>query len=138
MDDTAANIKTVIIDTNMLLVPATCHVDIFSQLRELAPNAALIILDRQKSELDKIIDKEKLPFRKAAKIALQLIETQGVHVYETRTKWESFKSVDNLILEVAKTGSFAVATQDRGLKRELRENHIPVIILRQKSYLAYE
>ncbi|MBI5398542.1 hypothetical protein HZB03_03695, partial [Candidatus Woesearchaeota archaeon] len=50
-------------------------------------------------------------------------------------KTEKHLNVDNLIKKQALQGGFIVATQDRALKSALKENNIPLIVLRQKKHL---
>jgi rRNA-processing protein FCF1 len=122
----------VIIDTNFLLIPGTLGVDIFSQLYSIDPSAELCIIDRTIDELEKIKRKQK-KFKQAAELALQLIKANKVKAIKT----EKVKNVDQIIAEKAEKG-YVVATQDKLLKKQLREKHIPVIILRQKKYLKLE
>jgi rRNA-processing protein FCF1 len=48
---------------------------------------------------------------------------------------EPSASVDDVIVKVAKGCGYAVFTDDRQLRRRLRDINVPVIYVRQKSYL---
>lgn len=121
----------IILDTNFLLIPAQFKVDIFSELDKLGTNQ-LCILDRTLEELKKIIKKQSLKNKKAAKLALSLIKFKKIKIIKTK----STKKTDDLILEIAKKKKKnAVATQDKLLKQKLNENKVKIITLRQKKYL---
>jgi len=122
----------VIIDTNFLLIPGTLGVDIFSKIREMNPSNKLYIIDKSIDELEKI-KKEQKKFKKAADLAIQLIDNQKINIIKT----EKVKNVDEIIVEKAAEG-YVVATQDKILKKTLEDKKIPVILLKQKKYLVIE
>jgi rRNA-processing protein FCF1 len=121
----------VIIDTNFLLIPGTLGVDIFSQLKEIDPSVEMFIIDKTIDELNKI-KKEQKRFRKAADLALQLVDKYKLQQIKT----EKVLNVDKIILEKAQ--GYAVATQDKELKQQLKKKKIPIIVLRQKKYLKLQ
>ena len=122
----------IILDTNFLLIPGSFKVDIFSEIRKIEPLAEFYIIDKTIEELNKIIEKQALIFKRQAKIALELVDKFNVRRIETKT----FKNVDQTILEIAKENGYAVATQDGELKKALKEQGIDVFVLRQKKYIA--
>jgi rRNA-processing protein FCF1 len=126
-------IVKVILDTNFLLVPGTLRVDVFTKIRELDPSAELFVVDKTIDELNKIQAEQK-KFRSAAALAVQLLEQQKVKIIKT----EKNKNTDLIIAETAEKNKYAVATQDKGLKKLLRQKQIPIIILRQKKYIRLE
>jgi len=126
-------IVKVILDTNFLLVPGTLGVDVFTKIRELDPSAELFVVDKTIDELNKIQAEQK-KFRSAAALAVQLLEQQKVKIIKT----EKNKNTDLIIAETAEKNKYAVATQDKGLKKLLRQKQIPIIILRQKKYIRLE
>ena len=128
----------IILDTNFLLIPGTLNIDVFSQIKEAVPKAKLYVVDETITELEKITQdkKQKTKHRDAAKLALQFINKFNIRILSSKTT--SFKNVDELILKIAKKEGFAVATQDQGLKRELRENNVQILILRQKKHIKLE
>ena len=103
-------------------------VDVFSQLKDLEPGCELFIIDKTVDELEKIQDEQKGKFKDQAKIALQMVKKFKIKHIRTKT----FKNVDKIIEEKAKTG-YAVATQDRELKANLKKNGIQTFVLRQKK-----
>lgn len=131
----------VIIDTNMLLVPFTCNVDIFSQIERLMTEPyELIIVDKTLKELKKLKDAQ-LPKkeREQAKMALQLVEMKRKHLKIVSV---SADYVDDQIVQLASSleGAIFVATQDLDLRQRLKklDKHIAFIILRQRQYLVME
>jgi hypothetical protein len=124
--------KKVILDTNFLLIPNEFKVDIFTEIKRIAPTYKLYIIDGTIDELNTIIerkgtkDKDKLN----AKIGLQLIEQKKVAIIKG-----SEKIVDDSIVHIANSDTI-VATSDRELRQRLRKNKIQLISLRKKQYLT--
>jgi len=131
----------IIIDTNFLLIPFTLNVDIFSQFREM--NIKLNIIDRQIDELNKLKEKgsgseklaSKLVIEAISRFKINIVDPSSLNIHSSSSE-ESFKKVDTVILETAKSLKFGVATQDKELKKRLREEKIPVYYLRQKKYIT--
>ncbi|MFH0978000.1 MAG: nucleotide-binding protein [Candidatus Woesearchaeota archaeon] len=124
--------KKILLDTNFLLIPAMLKVDIFAEMERIIEEAyEVCVLDKTVDELNSIREKQTVRYRKAAQLALKLIEAMHIKVIKT----ESIKNVDEIILEEADSKFFIVATQDGALKRKLRTKQVPVIVLRQKKHL---
>jgi len=135
--------KTVVFDTNFLLIPGQFKVDIFSELQRVCSFPyTLCILEESVKELEKLTGDKITAFkdRRAAKLGLQLLKAKGVRVIGSR---KVFKSTDKAILEFAARknksapSSAIVATQDRKLRDELVASNVPVIVLRQQKYLRF-
>jgi rRNA-processing protein FCF1 len=128
--------KKIILDTNFLVSAVRFNIDIFSEIQRICNlRYEICVIDKTIDELEKIIEKEKLKDRKAAKIALGIIKKGKIKIIKTVSKNKRVKNVDLLILELIKKGSFIVATQDKELKRQIKEKEVPLIVLRQKKYL---
>tara|TARA_Y100000310_G_scaffold22495_1_gene21593 strand:+ start:883 stop:1284 length:402 start_codon:yes stop_codon:yes gene_type:complete len=132
--------KTIILDTNFLLIPAQFKVDIFEEMKRIMTTPyKLRIMAKTIDELNNIINnkserKQTAKDKTAAKIALQLIvKYKIVKILSSKDL-----NVDNLILNTATKTSHIVATQDINLKRKLKEKRIPLIILRKKQYLELQ
>ncbi|MFC1730499.1 PIN domain-containing protein [candidate division KSB1 bacterium] len=134
--------RRIILDTNFLLIPANFNVDIFSELDKTVNfKYELIILDRSLEELENIILKPKKGVKGAdkvaAKVALSLIEVQ-----KSNKKLNILPSkghVDDALVRLAEEDkTLIVATQDKDLKKRLKEKGVKVIVLKQKKYLAIE
>ncbi|MBO8175142.1 MAG: nucleotide-binding protein [Thermococcus sp.] len=126
----------VIPDTNFLLIPGQFGVDIISELNRIldvkfeiaVPN---IVLD----ELNVIERKAKGRDLMAVRMAKKLVER--FKVIEIGKFGE--KPTDMQIYEFAvKTPNVVVCTNDKLLKKKLREKGIPVVYLRQKKILELE
>ncbi|AHF81335.1 type II toxin-antitoxin system VapC family toxin [Thermococcus paralvinellae] len=126
----------VLVDTNFLLVPGQFGVDIISELNRIldvkfeiaVPN---IVLD----ELNVIEHKAKGKDLMAIRMAKKLVER--FKVVEIGKFGE--KPTDVQIYEFAvKNPNVVVCTNDKLLKKKLREKGIPVVYLRQKKILELE
>ncbi|KXB08456.1 hypothetical protein AKJ55_00965 [candidate division MSBL1 archaeon SCGC-AAA382M17] len=127
MEDTC-----VILDTNILMVPESQGVDIFSELdRILDKKYKLIVPETIVEELKNIKKRgESSSERKAARIGLELSSRAE--------KVPSKKKGDEEIMRLARGKNCAVATNDSRLRKNLRKEDIPTIYLRQKSHLTLE
>ncbi|NJE08976.1 nucleotide-binding protein [Thermococcus sp. M39] len=123
-------------DTNFLLIPGQFGVDIISELNRIldvkfeiaVPN---IVLD----ELNVIERKAKGRDLMAVRMAKKLVER--FKVIEIGKFGE--KPTDMQIYEFAvNTPNVVVCTNDKLLKKKLREKGIPVVYLRQKKILELE
>ena len=121
----------VIADTSFLMIPGIFGVDIISELgRILGRRYELLITGPVIRELEKISKKGKPRERAAAKMGLliakgwKLIDDEG--------------GADESILKLAAKKKCPVGTADGDLRKELRKIGIPVIYLRERSYLAME
>ena len=122
----------IILDTSFLLVPFQFHIDIITEIRRICDFPyTLSIMDRTMDELDSIISVQGGANARAARFALTLLAKEGI----ARIQTESLKNVDQLILKLAHPESHIIATQDKGLKRKLREKGFHIIEMRQKSHL---
>jgi len=112
----------IILDTNFLLA----KIDIFSELQRIVDEPyELHILDKT---LDELEDK------KGEKLAKELINKKKINIIKT----EKHKNVDNLLLDLADKEKFIVCTQDRELKRKLKQKKIKIITIRQKTHLVFD
>jgi rRNA-processing protein FCF1 len=81
--------------------------------------------------IDKTIDELEKVNNLNAKAAIKLIKLKKFKIIKTKKD----KIVDDLILEKA-TKEDIVATQDKKLKKRLKEKQIKVITVRQKKYIT--
>jgi len=126
----------VIPDTNFLLVPGQFGVDIIGELNRVldvrfriaVPNAVL-------QELEVIERKSRGKDLMAIRMAKKLAER--FEVIEIGRFGE--RPIDDQIFDFAvKNERVIVCTNDKGLKRRLREKGIPVVYLRSKKILELE
>ncbi|MGC8895209.1 MAG: PIN domain-containing protein [Candidatus Bathyarchaeia archaeon] len=126
----------VILDSNALFVPLQFKIDIFEELRTLLNgNFEPILLLPVKHELERLADKGSPKMRKNASFALKLAEKcKLVNINEE----ENMASPDDVIIKAAKNWKYPVFTNDRLLRKRLRDINVPVIYVRQKSRLEID
>ncbi len=128
------NLK-IILDSNALFVPLQFKIDIFNDLeRLLNRNVELILLSPVKRELEVLAEMDSPKTRKNASYALKLAEK--CTYIEVSASASSL--TDDIIVKMAKEGGFPVFTNDKQLKKRLRDINVPVIYVRQKSRLEID
>ena len=129
---------TVIFDTNFLLMPFTLNVDIYTELEHIMlQNYQICILDDTLQELDKIIENQTGKDKRNAKLAKKLLDMKNVKILSTKSLKSNMNSakpdVDSMLLQLPK--EYLIATQDKELKRKLKENNYRIIHIRAKKKL---
>ena len=125
----------VILDSNAFFVPLQFKIDIFEELKNLLPtNFEPILLSPVRKELEKLAEKGSPQMRKKASYALKLSE-KCTYV---QLNDDYACSPDDAILKVAKEWKSPVFTNDRNLRKRLRNINVPVIYVRQKSRLEID
>ena len=126
---------TIILDTNALFVPFQFKIDIFEQLKALLnTNFEPIIIRPVQRELEEIAQKGSPKMRKTASFALKLVEKCKL----LKAEENHALSVDESIAEIAAQYGWAVFTNDKKLRKTLRDINVLVIYLRQKSHLEID
>lgn len=142
------NKKTIILDTNFLLIPFSLKVDIFSEIDKIINFPyEFVILEQSIDELKKIIENssEKGRNKEAAKSALRLInikkEKKEVKIVnflknKQKTLYKDINSksisVDDIILNL-NNKNIIIASQDTILRKKLKNKNIKTIYLRNKK-----
>ncbi len=122
--------KKIILDTNFLLIPAQCNVDIFAEIDRLFPEQyQLYVLDKSFWELDKVATEGRQKEKLQVKLTKALLKTQNIKILAL----DHEGSVDDLLVDLSQTG-YIIATQDQALKRRIRHG---LLVLRQKKYLVF-
>jgi hypothetical protein len=125
----------VILDSNALFVPLQFKIDIFEELQTLlSVKFEPVLLSPIRKELETIAEKGSPKMRKWASYALKLAEK--CTFLEAREKIAG--SPDDAIVEAARKLDCPVFTNDRKLRRRLRNINVPVIYVRQKSRLEID
>ncbi len=125
----------VILDSNAFFVPLQFKIDIFEELKKLlSTNFEAILLSPIRQELEKLAEKGSPQMRKKASYALKLSE-KCTYV---QLNDDYAGSPDEAILKVAKEWKSPVFTNDRNLRKRLRNINVPVIYVRQKSRLEID
>ncbi|MET1160730.1 MAG: PIN domain-containing protein, partial [Thermoprotei archaeon] len=119
---------TIVMDTNMLMLIGE-GINVFEQIEEkLAIKPDYVVLKHILKELEKLSRSNSPIIRRRAKLAIQ-VAREKCRVVD----FDDNLDTDTAIIEYAlKTGA-AVATNDRELRRKLREKGIPEIYLREES-----
>jgi len=125
----------VIMDSNAFFVPLQFKIDIFEELKVLL-NAKFdpVLLSPIKKELETLLEKGSPKMRKLSAYALKLAE--NCSLFEMDNKMTI--SPDNAIVEMAKRWNCPVFTNDKVLKKKLKNISVPVIYVRQKSHLEMD
>jgi len=125
----------VILDSNFLFVPTQFQVDIFEELAKLLNQRfEPVLLSTTYNELLKMAEEGSPSRRKQASLALKLAE--NCRVIDVEKSWE--ETTDDVILRIAAEWKSPVATNDRELRKKLRNKGVSVIFLRGKSRLELE
>jgi len=125
----------IILDSNALFVPFQFKIDIFEELKRLfGKNFDLVLLLPVKRELEKLAQRGSPKMRKSASYALKLGEK--CILFDINEKIPG--STDDAIVQMAHEWNCPVFTNDRELRKRLRNINVPVIYVRQKSRLEVD
>ncbi|MDH7478179.1 MAG: hypothetical protein QHH17_07355 [Candidatus Bathyarchaeota archaeon] len=129
------NAVKIILDSNALFVPLQFKIDIFEELRNILNRKfEPILLLPIKRELEKLASEGSPKIKKNASFALELAEKcKLVNVND-----EGAISPDEAVIEAAKKWNCPVFTNDKLLRKRLRDINVPVIYVRQKSHLEID
>ncbi len=113
----------IILDTDFLINSIKFKIDVISQIKENHPKKEIAIIDKTLDELKNLNSLN-------SKTAINLIKNKKIKIIKTKKD----KIVDDLILEYVKKEDL-IATQDKKLKKRLKEKNIEIITIRQKKYI---
>ena len=120
--------RKIFLDTNFVLDTVLWKIDLFGELRRVCDFAyEIILLSNVRDEIKKIQGlggKRK----EVATVALLILDKNNVKSMKAKGH------VDDLLVQLTELGDI-VATQDKDLKRRLKEKQIGSIIIREKGYL---
>jgi rRNA-processing protein FCF1 len=120
----------VVLDSNALLMPFECGIDVFRECERLVDGRAeFVAFAQSQNELSG----KSLKQRMRAGAIMAALKKEGAEIIPGAGK------VDGMILEYAKKhrGNVAVCTEDRGLMKRLRQvGLVQVIQSREKSHLV--
>jgi rRNA-processing protein FCF1 len=125
----------VLLDSNAFFVPVQFKIDVFSDLKQLLKRRfELILLSPVKCELEALARKGSPKIRKNASYALKLAEKCKC----VEVDFPASTLTDDVIVKIAGEWKSPVFTNDRKLKKRLRDISVPVIYVRQKSRLEID
>ena len=122
-----SKVKGVVIDTNMFLVPYQLGIDVLEEIRRLLPGIRVYTIPPVLREIKRLSESGNTNERLAARIGLKIAEQVEVLSIEG-------DSADRVLLELAKKG-FIVATNDRELRRKIREAGGLTVFVRKRDHL---
>lgn len=126
----------VILDSNALFVPLQFGIDIFEELEKLLKmKFELILLQQTVQELEKLAQTRSPQMKKNASFALKMVNKCKVIQFDQQY---SGLSPDAAVYQLAREWKSAVFTNDRELRKKLRNINVPVIYVRQKSRLEID
>jgi rRNA-processing protein FCF1 len=124
----------IILDSNAFFVPLQFKIDIFEELKTLLKGRFQpVLLSPVLHELEKIANEGSPKMRKQASFALKLAEKCMLINVE-----QEHGALDDIIFKIAQEWKSPVFTNDRQLKKRLRNINVPVIYVRQKSRLEID
>ncbi|MBI2549062.1 hypothetical protein HYW21_06965 [Candidatus Woesearchaeota archaeon] len=118
------------------MIPGQFNLDIFSEIQRICHFPyKLCIMEKTFEELQKILETQKGGDKRAAKLALCLIQAKELMVIPMTQS-----TVDDAIVSLVKEhkDQYIIATNDRELKRRLQEAHAKRMVMRQQKYLIME
>ncbi len=131
--------RRILLDANFLMLPAQYGIDIFSEIDrictfpyELAV-VQLVIYELQGIAKSKGKDGDR------ARLALALLKNKSVAVVDNeREESKTIKNADEFMLAIVRRDRDIVCTQDKELRRALREKGIATIVLRKRRVLEIQ
>jgi hypothetical protein len=123
--------KLVILDASAIMMPFEFKIDLEEELNRLLGSYRIVVPKPIVLELKRLSEKEAGRKRMTAKASLRIIRR-----YETVDVKE--KNGDKSILKLAEKTNGVVVTNDRELRRKLKNLSMPVIFLRAKKKLVLE
>jgi len=125
--------KELVVDTNFLLIPFQFKIDIFKELEYVIGEPFTLTLSlkvfRELRSLSKRVGKAGA----AARFALKVLEARKQQIKPI----DSSLPVDDWVFEYALANRAVVCTNDRVLRRRLKEKKLKVIGLKTKSKLGF-
>ena len=123
----------IVLDTNVLLMPAKRKFDLIAECERLLPECELAVLKPTLEEL-KMLGAKRTKDGAAARIALILVQRNGFHEIDV----PGARKADEAMVALAGQGKKMVfATNDAVLRRRLRALHARTICLKGESHLDW-
>jgi rRNA-processing protein FCF1 len=136
MSKTIVQPLKIIMDSNALFTPLELKIDVFEELQSLLNrNIEYVVIHPVKIELELLANKEPAKLRRQANFALRLVVEKCKIV---QVDFSDKITTDEAIVKIAKKWNTPVFTNDRQLRKRLRDISLPVIYVRQKSRLEID
>lgn len=128
----------IVLDTNFLMIPIQFKVDVFAEIKRLLNEPYELCI--YQGTIDELTDlaKGNSKIAATAKLALTLIKQKNLKSLPNSYTQEGFY-IDKIILENI-TDNDIVCTQDKELKRQLRQKSkkIRILTLKSKKHIVFE
>ena len=124
--------REVFIDTNFFMIPFQFNIDILEEFKRILPNYKLVTTKFVLNELKGLKNNSKGKVRLAAGLGLKIAQSDEIEVRDIPLN--DGESVDDALLRISKV----LATNDANLRKKAKKKGIPLVILRQRKYLAVE
>ncbi len=115
--------KAVVLDTNALMLPYQCGINLEKELSRLLGICRIIVPVTVVEEMENLAQKDGSVGR-AAKLGLSIVRKRGFRLVRTESQG------DDGVLETALRMDAAILTNDKELKKRAKEMNLPVIYLR--------
>ena len=130
MTQAGALLTRFLLDTNFLAIPGKFKLDIYEQLGNFGKDQ-LYTIDLVVKELERMAIGAGKDARHA-RVAILMMKKSGVKVLHSESEGEH---TDIVLRRFAKKVYYTVCTLDRALIKQLRDEKVPVISMRQGRYL---
>jgi len=124
--------KVVVLDTSAILMLFEFSINIDDEISRLIGKHKIIIPNFVVEELKTLLNKGKGKQKRLAKASIQLINKYEI------SEFNSKKNTDDAIVEYSKQIKCFVVTNDKELRKKLKNQNTNVIFLRNKKKLEIE
>jgi len=126
--------RTVVVDTNALMMQFQYHLDLETELRRVMPgDFEVLVPDTVVDELETLVEENNGKEAEEARLAIELAETFEVVEVEGDVEGD-----DAVIEFAASIDDGVVVTNDKLLRARLRAKGIPNVHMRSKAFLSVE
>jgi len=127
-----SNKPKIALDTNFLLSVSELRKDLIEEIRkEFGSRAEIIVPEAVMKEIQKLKDRDKSTAKKC-RIALELIKKKKIKILKGKKE-----NADKELIELGSKG-FIIATNDSGLKKEIRMLGGKNLFLRKKALIEIQ
>lgn len=128
--------KLILLDANFLLVPVIYRIDLISELYRLLSTPFKIVV------LSGIIDELKIKYKslKEGKKRKEILFAMNFAKQFEIIDWpkKEYTDMDDAIIDFALMHDAIIATNDKQLRKKLKQQGIPTIFVRKRKYLKLE
>lgn len=128
------NGRVIIFDSNALMMLFEFNINFEEQLTQLFGKYKLVVPKAVIEELKKLKEKAKGKKKNNAKASLDLIKKTKLETIDTK----KHGNVDEIIVSLAEKTKYTVLTNDKELRKKLKQIPVKVVFLRSKNHLTIE